>query len=108
MSIDVSDEKLAHLLIGSRLLRRARLRRLLLAHLLRERHEDEDEGEDYSEEHEGGDEEVRRLLIGSRLSRRARMRRALLAHLLRERREHEMEDEDEGEDDREEDEGGED
>ena len=92
MGIDVSNEKLAHLLIGSRLSRRARMRRALLAHLLRERREhemeDEDEGEDYGEGDEGGEDKERRilrLLIGSRLLRRARMRRALLAHLLRER-----------------------
>jgi hypothetical protein len=94
------------LLIGSRLLRRRRARRMLLAHLLRERsgaeeEEDEDEGEPEDEDElgEGGDSERRlmRLLIGSRILRRRRVRRTLLAHLLRESGEAEG-DEDEGED----------
>ena len=89
------------LLIGSRLLRRRRLRRMLLAHLLRARGEaqeagDEDESEDELAEGGDGDHRLMRLLIGSRLLRRRRARRMLLAHLLRERSGAE-EEEDEGE-----------
>ena len=88
------------LLIGSRILRRRRVRRMLLAHLLRERsgaEEDEDEADD--EYGEGSEDEgrVMRLLIGSRILRRRGARRMLLAHLLRERGEAEA-DEDEGAD----------
>jgi hypothetical protein len=70
------------------MLRRRRIRRALLAHLLRERREEEDEDEDEDEgegEGEGGERRMLRLLVGSRLLRRRRMRRALLAHLVRER-----------------------
>jgi hypothetical protein len=89
-------------LIGSRLLRRRRLRNLLLAHLVRERGEaedEEDEGEEGSDE-EGPDKgrKLVRLLVGSRLLRRRRVRRALLAHLLSERGEAEEDGEDEHED----------
>src|SRR5215469_15018089 len=95
------EHRLARLLVGSRMLRRPRLKRLMIAHLLRERSEAEDEGdegEEYEGE-EGSDKErkLARLLIGSRILRRTRVRRAVLAHLLRERGESEDED-DEGED----------
>jgi hypothetical protein len=64
------------------------MRRALLAHLLRERHEEEGDDEDEDGEDEGGEHrEILRLLIGSRLLRRRRMQRALLAHLLREKQE---------------------
>jgi hypothetical protein len=94
------EHRLARLLVGSRMLRRPRLRRLLVAHLLRERSEADDEGEE-GEEYEGeeGVEKERklaRLLIGSRILRRSRVRRALLAHLVRERAEAD-DDDDEGE-----------
>jgi hypothetical protein len=78
-------------LIGSRILRRRRIRRAVLLHLLRERREgededeDEDEGEGDEDEGGGGERRLLRLLVGSRLLRRRRMRRALLAHLARER-----------------------
>jgi hypothetical protein len=65
------------------------MRLALLAHLLREGHEEGDEDED-GDDDEGEVGEHRRilwLLIGSRLLRRRRMRRALLAHLLREKQE---------------------
>lgn len=94
------DRRLVRLLIGSRILRHGRVRRTLLAHLLRERGEAEDEEEDGEDEFaEGGDEDrhLLRLLIGSRILRRRRARRMLLAHLLRDRDEAEGE-EDEGED----------
>ncbi len=78
------------LLIGSRILRRRRARRMLLGHLLRERGEageEEDEGED--EFAEGGDNERRllKLLIGHRTRQSKRARRLLMGHLLREREE---------------------
>jgi len=67
------------LLIGSRMLRRRRIRTLLLAHLLREGQEREDEDGD-----EGGSEDHRlaRLLIGGGIARRGRKRRMLAARLL--------------------------
>jgi len=72
-------------------MRRARARRMLLAHLLRERGEageEEDEGEDeYGEG--GGEHQLARLLMGKRAMRRGRARRMLVAHLLRERSEEE-------------------
>ena len=84
------ERRLVRLLIGSRILRRRRVRRMLLAHLLRERGEageEEDEGED--EFAEGGDNEQRllRLLVGHRARQGKRARRMLMAHLLREREE---------------------
>ena len=61
------EHKLARLLIGSRILRRGRVRRMLVAHLLRERGEageEEDEGEDeYGEEGGGGEHKLARLLL---------------------------------------------
>jgi hypothetical protein len=61
---------------------------MLLAHLLRERHgEDEDMGDEEEGMEGGGDRRLMRLLIGSQILRRQRVRRMLLAHLLRERRE---------------------
>jgi hypothetical protein len=72
------------LLIGSRMLRRRRIRTLLMAHLLRERQERDDEDGD-----EGGSEDHRlaRLLIRGRIARRRRLRRLLLAKLLKEQHE---------------------
>jgi len=73
-------------------MRRARARRMLLAHLLRERGEggeEEDEGEDEYGEGGGGEHQLARLLIGKRAMRRGRARRMLVAHLLRERSEEE-------------------
>ena len=84
------DRRLMRLLIGSRILRRRRARRMLLGHLLRERGEageEEDEGED--ELAEGGDNEqgLMRLLVGHRVRQSKRARRLLMAQLLREREE---------------------
>jgi hypothetical protein len=77
------------LLIGSRILRRRRVRRTLLAHLLRESGEAEDEDEGEDEFGEGGDKEhhLLRLLGGQGIRQRSRARRLLMAHLLREREE---------------------
>ena len=58
---------------------------MLMAHLLHERSEaEDDEGEDASAE--GGDQDHRLLkaLVGSGLLRRRRARRMLMAHLRRE------------------------
>ena len=78
------DEKhIMRLLVGGRMLRRRRIRNLLLAHLLREGQEHEDDAGD-----EGGSDDHRlaRLLIGGGLMRRRGRRRMALAHLLGERR----------------------
>ena len=66
------------------LLRRRRVRKLILAHLLRERMEGADEG---MEEGFGGGEEhqLARFLIASGGLHRRRIRKMILAHLLRER-----------------------
>ena len=93
------ERKLARLIIGSRILRRRRVRNLLLAHLLREGRE----GGDKDEEGGGEDHRLLRLLVAGGLLRRRRMRRLLLARLIRHRRAEGHEDEDEDED--EEDEG---
>ena len=82
-------------------MRRRRLRKLLLAKLLRERGAGDDEGEDIDDE---GDDDHRlaRLLVGRRMVRRAKLRRLVLAKLLRERGEGDDEGEDiddEGDDD---------
>src|SRR5215469_12708244 len=65
-------EELARLALGGRAVRRRRLNRALLARLIGDRYESEDEDIE-GEEGEGGEEEGRRiarLLIGSRLLRR--------------------------------------
>ncbi len=95
-----SDRRLVKVLLASRLLRKRRLRRLMLAHLLRERSESEegDEEGESGEEAEGGDErKLARLLVASRILRRRRVRQALLMHVLRQGSESEGE-EAEGED----------
>jgi hypothetical protein len=97
------ERRFLRLLTGSRMLRRRRVRRALITHLLSERGEDEaeDESDEESIGEESEDKERRllRLLIGSRMLRRRRVRRALIAHLLSERGEagEEEGDEDEGE-----------
>ena len=84
------DQRLVRALIGSRLLRRKRTKRMLLAHLLREKGEAEDD-EEYEGAEEtagrGDDQEIVRLIVGSRILRKRRVKRALFAHLLREREE---------------------
>jgi hypothetical protein len=67
---------------------------MLLAHLIGERgeaEEEEDEGEEAYGEEEGSDKDRKllRMLVGSRALRRRRARRMLLTHLLRERSEEE-------------------
>ena len=86
------ERKLVRLLIASRMLQRRRVRRALVAHLLRERGEAEDEDEEVEGEEDiggenGGERDIGRLLVGGRMLKRRRARRALMAHLLRERRE---------------------
>ena len=84
------DGELARLLVGSRMLRRRRVRRALLAHLIRDTAGGDEESEDSDEDEEGGgDREGRfvRLVIGSRVLRRRRVRRAILTHLLKARAE---------------------
>jgi hypothetical protein len=82
------------LLVASRVLRRRRVRRALIAKLLKNRSESEGEGEDeYDDETEddGGDEgsgvehHLARLLVGKRIVRRRRTRRAALVRFLRNR-----------------------
>ena len=95
--------KLVNLLVVGRMRRHQQLRKLLLAHLIKERAEgaeEEDEeiegGADY-----GGDEERERarklvgLLIVGRAHRHQQLRKLLLAHLIKERMEG-SEEEDEG------------
>lgn len=84
------EQEIVRALIASRVLRRRRVRRALLARLLRgdggfdaegdEGGYDVDEGED-------DDRELARALIGSRMLRHRRVRRAILTHLLNERQE---------------------
>jgi len=74
-------------LVGSGILKRRRARRMLMAHLLNERgeaEEEDDEGED--EFAEGGDKEHRliKLVVGSGILKRRRARRMLMTHLRRE------------------------
>lgn len=80
--VEGEERKALRLLLGGRM-RRSKLRRLALAHLLREGDEGE---EDDTEEEEGGEERrALRLLVGGRILRRRKLRRLVLAHLLRER-----------------------
>lgn len=99
------DRQLVRLLIAGGIMRGRRIRRLLLAHLLRNRAEERDEDDDI----DGGtleddeDRRLARLLIAAGGLRRRRMRRLLLAHLLSERGEGEADGEDVGEDEDDED-----
>ena len=79
---DGEERRALRLLLGGRAVRRGRLRRLALAHLLREGGED---GEEADDDGEGDGEERRllRLLLGGRMLRRRRTRRMGLASLLR-------------------------
>ena len=84
------ERRLVRLLVGGRMRRNRRLRRLLLAHLLKERMEggEEDEGEDIDDEGEDeGSERARKLvglLVVGRMRRHRQLRRLLAAHLARE------------------------
>jgi len=96
------EQEFGRLLAGSRMLKRRRVRRALLAALVRERAgagEDTEEGDEEIED-DGGDREGRfiRLVIGSRILKRRRVRRALLAALVKERGEAGSEIDDEEED----------
>jgi hypothetical protein len=82
--------KLVRFLIASGILRRQRIRRMVLAHLLREHGEGgehEHEHEEFEGEEAGGGEDRRivRQLVASGVLRKRRIRRMLLARLLRER-----------------------
>jgi len=87
------DRKLLRLVLGSRILRKRRVRRALIAKLLRDRSgaetEDDDADDDTDDDdgEEGGDSERKflRLLVGSRILRKRRVRRALIAKLLKDR-----------------------
>ena len=88
--------ELVRALIASKILRRRKVRRAILIHLLKAKAETEFEGSDDSEtesDEETGDEgggedrEIVRALIASKMLRRRRVRRALLTHLLREKEE---------------------
>ena len=78
------EGKFVRMVIGSRVLRRRRVRRAVLAHLLKER---ADAGEESDEDDEtigdGPDleREVARLLVGGRAIKRRRMRGALARSL---------------------------
>jgi hypothetical protein len=95
---DEEGHRILRLLIARGVLRQRRVRRLLIAHLLGERHDaemddEDDDGEDIGED---GDDhrQIVRLLIASRLLRRRRFRNALLGRLLRERRDADDDDAD--------------
>ena len=78
------ERRAIRLLLGGRTLRRRKLRRLALAHLLNEGGEGAEDDE--MEEDEGGEEQrAIRMLLGGRTLRRRKLRRLALAHLLRER-----------------------
>src|SRR4030095_4056180 len=96
------DEDLAKILAGGKMVRGKRLRRLLIARLLRDRGDDEGDTVEDIDEEGGGDEDHRlaRLLVG-RGARRRRLRRLLVAGLIRNRAEDDDDDEeieDEGDD----------
>ena len=88
MRSESSNEEIARVVIGSGMLRRRRLRHLVLAHLLRERAEGQQEDVEADDDSEGaGDQEqgTLRLLLASRMFRRPKLRRMLLAHLFAKR-----------------------
>jgi hypothetical protein len=83
------DNRLVRAVIGSRILRRRRARKLVLAHLLRERATGSEEEEDEWTGEDAGDDDNRlvKALIASRLFRRRRARRLILAAIARQRAE---------------------
>ena len=94
------DREMLRLLIGSKMLRRRRVRRALLAHLLRSKSEESegDEGEEDTGEETGGEgRELVRALIASKILRRRKVRRAILIHLLKAKAETEFEGSDDSE-----------
>ena len=81
--VENEERQALRLLLGGRMLRGRKLRRLALAYLLRGGDEGE---EDDMEEEEGGEERrALRMLIGGRTLRGRKLRRLVLSHLLRER-----------------------
>lgn len=100
MDLELREEEFGPVLAKGSALRRRRMRRLLLAHLVREKRENVSDGP--GEDGEEASEEERRilkLLIARGVLRRQRLRRLLLAHLLREGHEEdgdEIEDEEDG------------
>ncbi len=107
-----SKSRVVRLLVGGRMGKNRRLRRLLLAHLLKERMEggeqdDEDIDSDEGEENTDRERKLVKLLVVGRLQRHRQLRRLLLAHFLKQRMEG-AEDDDEGiEGEEDDDEGGE-
>ena len=103
---DDDDRTLVRAIVGSRVLKRRRLRRLLMAHIIRERNEAgegaeedyEDADEDTDEEEGVDDRRLGKLLLASRMLRRRRVRRALLAHAIRAHQAEEGEETDDFED----------
>ena len=91
------DNRLVRAVIGSRILRRRRTRKLVLAHLLRQRASGEEEEGDEDFDEEGGDEDNRlvKAVIASRVLRRRRTRKLILAHIARQRGESEEEGDEE-------------
>jgi hypothetical protein len=98
------DRKLLRLVLASGMLRRRRVRRALVARLIRERSEGEGDVEEFDDDVDDGDEDIGeegtdrerkflRLLVASRILRKRRVRRALLAKLLKERGSGESEEE---------------
>ena len=81
------DRRVLKMLLGGRGMRRSKLRRLAVAHLLHEGREGYENEEDETEEEGGGNEErqIVRLLFGGRMLRRNKLRKLAIAHLLRER-----------------------
>jgi hypothetical protein len=103
-----SAGRVVRLLVGGRIAKNRRLRRLLLAHLLKERMEDgeqdaEDIDSDEGDENTERERKLVKLLVAGGLARHRQLRRMLLAHLLKERMEGAEDDDesidDEGEDD---------
>src|SRR5690349_152394 len=89
-------DDLARLALGGRARKKNRMRKALIARLLSEQSEGDEDG-DLGETTDGENEErqIARLLTGSRLLRKRRLRRLVLAHLLSERGDEEGETDDE-------------
>src|SRR5206468_7503198 len=78
------DHKLVRFVLGARMARRAKLRRLIVAKLLSQRGEDDDEGEEFDDE-SSDDHRLVRFLLARKMGRGRKLRRAVLAKLLSER-----------------------
>jgi len=79
---DDEERRVMKALIGRRMLRRRHVRRAILAQLLRDRGESEEDEGDEDEDSDADEGRVLKALIASRILRRRRLRRMLLAHLL--------------------------